>query len=570
MKFSFLFLSFYLLLGSWQLAVAACNQQTIPINQIQSEADRSPYVGQVVWTEGIVSALFLTDKSLNGFFIQTPLSQLDNNAQTSEGLFVYQPKFSMINGLSEGDHIQIQATVKEFKTKTELVQIKTINLCSRQQAVQRTRIKLPLNAQQRESLENMLVKFDTALSIRDLNYLHRYGQLTVATAADKKIEADDYADRIFIDDAQKKRANPFMMSEQAYFRVGDEIAQLEGILSFDFDAYRVYPIKPIKINKINPRPTIKPPGALLRVASLNVLNLFNGDGQGRGFPTERGAHNKQEYERQLEKLVSTIIAIDADILGLIELENDTDENDSALSQLLDALKKSNMTYLSVDKGRELFGNDAIRVAIIYQTRKVQLFGQSQTLTKRIFDQYNRQPQIQFFKYKSTGESFGVMLNHFKSKNCKNQSEGSKTISQSQGCWEEVRVQAAHSIMDWLRQEPQTKQNFIVMGDLNSYPEEAPIRVLSQSLRNTILEFEPQAYSYNHKGWRGLLDYMLLTSTLHKRTINAGVWHINADEAPVLDYRIQAKSPAHANLFQGNTAYRSSDHDPVYLDLKLDP
>jgi uncharacterized protein len=60
----------------------------------------------------------------------------------------------------------------------------------------------------------------------------------------------------------------------------------------------------------------------MTVASFNVLNYFDGDGQGGDFPTARGAVTPSELERQTAKLVDAIKRIDADVVGLIEIEND--------------------------------------------------------------------------------------------------------------------------------------------------------------------------------------------------------------------------------------------------------
>lgn len=44
------------------------------------------------------------------------------------------------------------------------------------------------------------------------------------------------------------------------------------------------------------------------------------------------------------------------------------------------------------------------------------------------------------------------------------------------------------------------------------------------------------------------------------------WHINADEAALIDYNLDAgRDPA---LFDDTTPYRSSDHDPVIIGLDL--
>ena len=57
----------------------------------------------------------------------------------------------------------------------------------------------------------------------------------------------------------------------------------------------------------NPRtPAPAPVGGNLKVASFNVLNFFNGDGLGGGFPTSRGANTQFEFDRQQAKEVSAL------------------------------------------------------------------------------------------------------------------------------------------------------------------------------------------------------------------------------------------------------------------------
>src|SRR3546814_5246079 len=46
----------------------------------------------------------------------------------------------------------------------------------------------------------------------------------------------------------------------------------------------------------------------VRIAGLNLLNLFNGDGNGGGFPTARGARDVAGYQMQQAKLVAVIQA----------------------------------------------------------------------------------------------------------------------------------------------------------------------------------------------------------------------------------------------------------------------
>ncbi|MCA3853900.1 MAG: endonuclease, partial [Burkholderia sp.] len=77
-----------------------------------------------------------------------------------------------------------------------------------------------------------------------------------------------------------------------------------------------------------------------------------------------------------------------------------------------------------------------------------------------------------------------------------------------------------------------------------------------------------AYSYVFRGEAGNLDHALATSSLAARVKAVHVWHINADEPvalqPVPDY----KTAAHRSSYYAPDAYRSSDHDPVVIDMAL--
>ncbi|VEB45033.1 Uncharacterized protein conserved in bacteria [Chromobacterium violaceum] len=52
--------------------------------------------------------------------------------------------------------------------------------------------------------------------------------------------------------------------------------------------------------------------------------------------------------------------------------------------------------------------------------------------------------------------------------------------------------------------------------------------------------------------------------------DAGEWHINADEPTALEYGSEFKSAEQRQNYYAPDAYRSSDHDPLYVDLQLVP
>lgn len=51
----------------------------------------------------------------------------------------------------------------------------------------------------------------------------------------------------------------------------------------------------------------------------------------------------------------------------------------------------------------------------------------------------------------------------------------------------------------------------------------------------------------------------------KRTF---AWHINADEPTALDYNEEYKTDEQIAAFYSDDAFRSSDHDPVIVDMDL--
>ena len=57
---------------------------------------------------------------------------------------------------------------------------------------------------------------------------------------------------------------------------------------------------------------------------------------GGGFPTARGANSPAELVRQTDKIVAALAEMDADIVGLMEIENDASPN-SAVEELVNAL-----------------------------------------------------------------------------------------------------------------------------------------------------------------------------------------------------------------------------------------
>jgi len=126
---------------------------------------------------------------------------------------------------------------------------------------------------------------------------------------------------------------------------------------------------------------------------------------------------------------------------------------------------------------------------------------------------------------------------------------------------------------WLATDPTgvNDPDVLIIGDLNSYAKEDPIRALeTQGYENLIERFVgANAYSYVFNGQWGYLDYALATASLSAQVTGVAEWHINADEPPILDYNTNFKSPGQISSLYAPDFYRTSDHDPVIVGLDLD-
>jgi predicted extracellular nuclease len=352
---------------------------------------------------------------------------------------------------------------------------------------------------------------------------------------------------------------------------------LTGVLDHRFGYYRVQPTMMPEFTASNSRPASPPDvGGRLRVASFNVLNYFNGDGLGDGFPTERGANTPEEFTRQRDKIISAILTLDADVIGLMEIENDGSGPESAAADLVNGLNEAAgetlYAYIPDPAGLKspAGGGDAIKQAIIYRPATVTPVGDSLTTLDPPFDQY-RPPVAQLFEENENGEQFMVVVNHLKSKGC----EGAGAAGdedEGQGCWNNVRTLSAQTLAAWLASDPSGTgdPDVLLIGDLNAYAMEDPLMTLADTgLTNLVVQFEGAGnYSYVFDGRAGSLDHALASESLVEQVSGVATWHINADEPRVLDYNVEFKSENQVESLYDPGPFRSSDHDPVLIGLQL--
>ena len=76
----------------------------------------------------------------------------------------------------------------------------------------------------------------------------------------------------------------------------------------------------------------------------------------------RGADTVEEFTRQRDKIIAALSTINADVVGLLEIENNSAAIQDLVAGLNDLMGAG--TYAYIDTGS--IGTDAIKVAMIYK------------------------------------------------------------------------------------------------------------------------------------------------------------------------------------------------------------
>jgi hypothetical protein len=558
------------------LALPACaaapKERVIPIGQVQGDSARSPLDGQTVTVEGIVTAAF---PDLGGFFVQ---DAGDGQATTSDAVFVAFEEGAPVPAATAGDRVRVRGIVGERKAGGDDT-LTALHAPAVQPRGKGAIAPVVLTAQPDawERYEGMLVRIDAPLTLSGTDALGRFGELTTSfggrlwqpsevaapgSAEAKRLAADNARRTLVLDDGSAKRdpATVWYVKEGQPLRTGTVLTGAQGIVDARHGGWRL---------QLTVAPTIAAPerpaapqvAGNTRVAAFNLENLFNGDGKGGGFPTERGAKTAAQYQAQMQKLVGTIRGLNPDIAALMELENDGYGADSSLAQLVAALNAGGGTWRFID-AKQGPGPDTIRVGIIYRSDKVKPTGKPATLEAGPFGERSRSPLAQAF-VRGTGKPFVVVANHFKSKGCSEAIGLDSDQKDGAGCWNALRLDSAQRLDAWLKTDPtRTRSDRVVMlGDFNAYAMEATVRWLRDdagwvdAFKQAGIE---QPYSYVYSGLTGRLDHALLSPSLAKQLRGAAEWHINADEQDAQGYA------------DGDPAvpFRSSDHDPLLLGFDL--
>ena len=567
--------------------VADCVVTPTPISAVQGSGAASPIAGTNVMVKGVVVGDFQQSGGFDGYYLQ---DAGDGDAATSDGVFVYAPGGAEV---AAGDSVSVAGAVAEQFGMTQITAA-DVEVCASGQALPvPTALTLPATEAQREALEGMSVTLPQNLTIGETFEFGRFGTITLTNgrldtptavvepgAAALELAAANLENSITLDDGRgSQNADPAIHPDgelftlEHSFRSGDLVQHATGVLDYRFSTWGVQPTQGADFTVANERPGVPEVGGDLKISSFNVLNYFTSidptPTNDRDDDYHRGADTAEEFQRQQDKIVSALAAIDADVFGLLEIEN----NGTAVQNLADALnaRVGAGTYAAVSTG--IIGTDAIATAIIYKPASVQPVGGHLLMTSAVdpawSDDRHRPGLTQRFAATESGDEFVVSVNHLKSKG--SACPESPDLGDGQGNCSALRTAAATALTTWLNTTVAPDGRALVIGDLNSYDHEDAIDAF---IAGGFTDLEKQfggehAYSYVFDGQLGYLDYALAQPDITADVSGAASWHINADEPSLIDYDMSFKRPAQDALYAPDP-YRSSDHDPVIVGLNLTP
>ncbi|MBH8558558.1 ExeM/NucH family extracellular endonuclease [Hymenobacter negativus] len=595
---SFFFVFAALTAGS--LAPVLAQAQTVtPIGTIQGTGALATAGTYTI--EGVVTGVY-ADLNPAGFYIQNDAASADGNPATSDALFVVQTSPTV----AVGNRLRISGTVQEGPASPSSSQAVltsptiTVLAASSPQPAFSVINNTTFSMADAEQFEGMRVQFSAPVTVSDVATLKSRGELNISlrglvyqptqfvdpndnpasgtsssgttnVAAVNAYQADNVNKSLLLDDGRattNPTPIPYLDAATQTVRAGSTVASLRGIMGYGNSKWRIQPLAgadaPAVVTVRPPVPTFGPID--VKIASMNVLNFFNGNGLGAGFPTSRGALTFDDFQRQRSKILAAISQMNADVVGLMEVENDGTGPNSAVQDLVNGLNQlmGAGTYAFVNDGganAQPNDTDLIHCAILYKPATVTLSGPAMLVTATgIFE---RPPLAQIFitnrATAAARDTFALVVNHFKSKASGTGANADQ--GDGQGPSNLRRKGQATGLVQFINNtvKPAGTRYVVSVGDYNANYEEDPIDILRAA--GFVLPSPASSASYLFSGLSGSLDHAVLSGNLMGHAA-VEKWHINASEPEFLEYDIAGAAT------DINSPFRSSDHDPVLIGLNF--
>lgn len=269
------------------------------------------------------------------------------------------------------------------------------------------------------------------------------------------------------------------------------------------------------------------------------------------YQSTMGPHSYEEHRDQRAKVSQGLGIIGADVYGLVEIES----GDSALAEIARDLSRiTGRHYSYLHDGTGINGTYT-KAGFVYCTETIEPIGKIQ----RNGGVTNSRSYMQCFEEKATGERFLLSENHFKAK-----SGGSSADNDPiQGGFNKKRVDEANAVVSqYNRFKGLIKEkDILIMGDLNAYAKEDPIRVFTDAGFTDLHRafHADSSYSYVYSGQAGYLDHAIANPTMLPQVTGMVGYHVNSDENDYYTYD---------GRWNDGSMFRYSDHDPVVIGLAL--
>ncbi|OYW15311.1 MAG: hypothetical protein B7Y82_03095 [Sphingomonadales bacterium 32-65-25] len=512
------------------------------IGEIQGLGHTSAFVGQVVQTEGVVTAI-----DTNGYYIQSALGTADGNAATSDGIFVFT---SSAPAVTLGSLLRVTATVSEFRpggdtrnlTITQLTSPSALNLGTAvaESVTIGTGGRLPptqiidndgfgtYDPDQDgidfwESLEGMLITIDAPIAISNTN---SFGETYVVASGGAgstgqsaggglTLAADDFnPERIQLDND-----NGLFAGFNNQFTIGDRLSSVTGVVSYSFQAFEVLVTQAVTtttdVTATKEVTTLAEAADKLSVASYNVANLSANDSPAK-----------------IASLASDIVTSlkSPDIIGVQEIQdadgagNGTDLSGTATAAVLIAAIQAagGPTYAYAEiapsapgtTGGEPGGN--IRNGFLYDPARVSLVPNSLELIDGPAFTGSRRPLAATFEF--NGEAITLVNVHFTSRGGSDGLWGA--IQPPANAADATRTAQGEAVRAWIDARGASDfPNIAVLGDFNGFTWEGGIGALTRGgLMSNLSDLLPAAerYSYQFDGNNQQLDHIIATGSLAAR------------------------------------------------------
>jgi predicted extracellular nuclease len=567
------------------------------IHDIQGAAQISPLEGQIVSTNGIVTA-----RSTNGFWMQDPSP--DASPATSEGIFVFTGSSP---GVAVGDDAHVNAHVQEFRpggsasanlTTTELSSA-TVTVVSNGNPLPAPTIvgtggRIPPSTVIEddatgnvetsgvfdpasdgldfwESLEGMRVQLNDAVAVGPTN---AFGETEVVgdNGANASLRtarggllarpSDFNPERVVVND---------LLTATPTMNVGDHyLGPIVGVLDYNFGNFFVEAtqVPSVAHDGVTPETTAAQGPDQLAVATFNVQNLAPGDPQAK-------------YDRLAGLVVDNLRS--PDLISVEEVQDNSGASDDGvvaadqtLTKLVAAIAAAGgpaYDWREIDPANDQDGGQPggnIRQVFLFRTDRGLAFvdrpgGDATTATAvtgsgasahltlspgRIDPTSaawtdSRKPLAGEFTF--NGHHLFVIANHFNSKGGDDPLEG--RFQPPTRSTEVQRHQQAQIVHDFVAQilAADPTAGVVVDGDLNDFEFSDTVSILKAGVLTDLIDTLPQneRYSYVFEGNSQTLDHILVSDPLFALPFAYDVVHVNAEFAD-----------------------QASDHDPSVARLPL--